>query len=121
MSNKTFDPTKPVQTRDGRAARIVCTDYKAINGESLCVLITAENGRESFYSHFADGSFEKGSLSQHDLVNLPEKREVWVNVYPENSIINDAFHPTKELADAGQATCVSRIACIKLEYTVPTN
>lgn len=26
MTDKPFDPTKPVQTRDGRKARIICTD-----------------------------------------------------------------------------------------------
>lgn len=27
---KAFDPTKPVQTRDGRKARIICTDAKGV-------------------------------------------------------------------------------------------
>lgn len=106
----TFDPTKPVQTRDGRSARIICTDKK---GEApIVALVSAISGdSEITYSFFLDGSFycDDGTYPL-DLVNTPEEKTLWLNVY-HDGVVN---HLTKEVAErcAGQ----NRIACIKVTY-----
>ena len=41
--NKPFDPLKPVQTRDGRKARIICTDRK-MDGFPILALIPSHSG-----------------------------------------------------------------------------
>ena len=78
---------KPVCTRDGRKARIICFD-RVTNSTNkytghLIVLVTNPNGDEqSFYYT------EKGNLAgedeydnhKWDLMMLPEKKEGWVNI-----------------------------------------
>lgn len=80
MTDK-FDVTKPVQTRDGRKARIVATGIKhkfpiaaAIerNDSSEFVILTTINGR---YIH-------DGVKSELDLINVNTKViTMWINVY----------------------------------------
>lgn len=68
-----FDPTKPVQTRDGRKARIICTDAK---GEyPIVALITYEDGEEEPGMFYSNGAFISGqhTLPSRDLVNIPQE------------------------------------------------
>jgi len=69
-----FDPTKPIQTRDGRKARILCTDLK---GRGLYTLVaTILNPDGEFVNTFTnEGSILYGSdsLRNSDLVNIPQR------------------------------------------------
>lgn len=100
----TFDPTKPVQTRDGREARIICTDAK---GDYPIIALVGPDEILRFY----DSGGKSYYYSENDLINIPEKRVVWFNVY------NDKFgHETKEDADTNCSS--DRIACVRVEYEV---
>jgi hypothetical protein len=94
----TLDITKPVQTRDGRSVRILCTDKK---GEfPIVALVTDENDKEFIGSYSSGGRYFNQGCSDNDLVNVPERVERWLNIYPPS--IKDAmpsFCSTKELAD----------------------
>lgn len=84
-----FDPTKPVQTRDGRAARILCTDA---NGPlPIIALVKATNGNEEVMRLLADGQ-RRGRKAwrpdRDDLVNIPMKRRGWTNVYRNQESAN---------------------------------
>lgn len=74
----TFDPSKPVQTRDGRKARIVCTDQKHEGGGSILALIAREHGdTEDSFSYLPDGRWwANNSDTSLDLINIPETHEV---------------------------------------------
>lgn len=68
-----LDLTKPVQTRDGRTVRILCTDRK---GEYPVVgLIILSNGQEISGSWNTCGRFNSLSDDEHDidLINVPPK------------------------------------------------
>lgn len=82
-----LDLTKPVQTRDGRPARIVCTDRKCDNGFPLGVLIPNEYGVEEFFWHCADGRFNDSpsAPSNLDLQNVPVITMEWVPYYADYS------------------------------------
>lgn len=72
---------KPVCTRDGRKARIICFDTK---GDPCPIIaLVEENGLESTYHYDKNGqnAYNKSKL---DLMMLPEKKEGWVNVYKVN-------------------------------------
>ena len=70
MMTTSFDPTRLVRTRDGRAARIVCTDAKGFGGhEFIIALVTDEYGWEDACSYRQDGRALEGQLTRHDLVN----------------------------------------------------
>lgn len=104
-----FDPTGFVQRRDGRKARIVCTD---MNSEwPIIALIEDQNGIEYPRAFHEDGRIYTDDVSAHDLINVPEKHVRWVNLY---STHNSHFHKTKEKADAEARQ--GRIACIRIEY-----
>lgn len=67
----TFDPTKPVQTRDGRKARIICTDRVGI-GSKIIALILEGHGEEA-HAYKDDGSFWYADECHdyRDLINIP--------------------------------------------------
>lgn len=68
-----FDPTKPVQTRNGRAARIISTDRKMGNGNVPIVALVADNsGGEAIASFYADGTHWANGDQQNDLINVDE-------------------------------------------------
>lgn len=77
---KPLDLSRPVRTRDGRAVRILCTDRRQDGGLKPVVgLISTRCGEERICSWSSSGRCGSGSLT--DLINVPVKREGWVNVY----------------------------------------
>ena len=67
---------KPVCTRDGRKARVICFDMNSFNNHIIVALITEENGTESIYSYTSEGKW-KETKTENDLMMLPEKKEGW--------------------------------------------
>lgn len=79
---------KPVCTRDGRNARIICFDAKG--GRPIVALVTeCDDEEEVPYKYHCDGSYNCQSIpSDNDLMILTERKEGWVNVYKmENEYI----------------------------------
>ena len=71
---------KPVYTRDGRKARIICFDRKSET--PIIALVTELDGIESIYSYHNNGMwYSPENTNGCDLMMLPEKKEGWVNVY----------------------------------------
>ncbi len=111
-----FDPTKPVQTRDGRKARIICTDRKGSDPQYsiIALVVPAFGDHEQAIAYMADGRFNT-VLPEHssDLINTPAriKREVWINVYG-SSPMDWCLHPSKECADNDSSR--GRLACVKV-------
>ena len=86
---------KPVCTRDGRKARIICFDS---NGSRPIVALVTEcdDEEEIPYKYHCDGSYNCQSIpSDKDLMMLPEKKEGWINVYALNTC-----YSSKEEAEA---------------------
>jgi hypothetical protein len=101
------DLTKPVQTRDGRPVRILCTDAPGpfpvvglINGEDLTGFRWTPSGRSNYGPH----------ESPEDLANVPERFSFtrWVNVY--QGFIGDGVYETRRQADTygtdGRTACI---------------
>lgn len=89
---------KPVYTRDGRKARIVCFDREFIHkGKNYCIVALINDGShgESLYSYTEDGLFSSNKIHNSDLMMLPEKKEGWINVYTLNTC-----YSSKEEAEA---------------------
>ena len=70
---------KPVCTRDGRKARIICFDVKG----DVCPIIALveENGMEVTKSYDVNGRANYKNADNYDLMMLPEKKEGWINIY----------------------------------------
>ena len=100
MTQKIFDPTKPVRTRDGRPVRILCTDRKGIDGRSIVCLVQSKN-EEGIFRYYPDGrtflaNDPRGYPMPVDLVNVPVRTSTWENVY--RSVSGGVCYPTKEAA-----------------------
>jgi hypothetical protein len=111
---KKFDPTKPVQTRDGRKARIVDTNFKGILGQGQIVAIVSEpSGYETLVVYCDDGQMYEDRNDVRNLVNVPEKRGFWVNFYPDqNGLV--FLHPSRKEADINAGA--NRVACKYVEF-----
>ena len=74
------NPSRKVVTRDGRRARIICTD--AMGDYPLIALVEAHDGTaEQANSFTSKGSYYIGEISNNDLFFDLEKHEGWVNIY----------------------------------------
>lgn len=81
-STKKFDPTKPVQTRDGRPVRILCTDVKSQRFPIVAAVLDS-NGFERVITYATDGRELIRTETELDLMNIPEETTEWVNYYED--------------------------------------
>lgn len=86
---------KPVCTRDGRKARIICFDVK----DTQPIIGLYEKNidgivREYLCSYHTDGRMYDDQNTGYDLMMSPEKKEGWVNVYKKSiyKTKEDAFN-----------------------------
>ena len=115
----TVDWTKPIQTRDGRPARVLCTD---LGSEANCPVVvavqSAASSAETVTQRPLNGRFyviDKEHPS--DIINVPEKRTVYINFYEDG--VRTTWN-TREGADkeAASYTTLKRHSRVKVEYTV---
>lgn len=86
---------KPVCTRDGRKARIICFDAK---GEHPIIALVTDGVQESPYNYTKEGYYYiEGVETMADLMMLPENKEGWVNVY-KGGLLDTKSYPTKKEA-----------------------
>ena len=101
---------KPVCTRDGRKARIVCFDVK---GDKPIIALIEYEIDERPCNYFANGRFYSNPNENNDadLMMLPEKKEGWVNIYDDM-----VMYESEEEAKIGIATERNYIATTKVEW-----
>ncbi len=76
-----LDFNHPVQTRDGRPARIICTDCKSAY-PVIALVDLSRDGTEAILTYTPDGLLVEGREGNPaDLVNTPERLTGWVNIY----------------------------------------
>ena len=76
---------KPVCTRDGKPARIICFDRKA---KTYPIIALIDKGPfEVVYTYNNKGEYTNSSIGDFDLMMVLSKRKGWVNLY-KNSMIN---------------------------------
>lgn len=96
------NPTRPIVTRDGHAARIICTNRICKTHPILALLFEDEdNDTEVVYQYTSQGEYFSNASSPHDLFFAPEKKEGWINIYRhkgQNSTSSKSIYDTKEEA-----------------------
>ena len=93
------NPSRKVITRDGRPARIICTNTK---GKYPVVALVETDDREITYDFNAEGKFLDDKEDNRDLFFASEKREGWVNIYRNgegNIITSVRVYDKKEKAE----------------------
>ena len=109
------NPSRKVVTRDGRKARIICTD--AMGDYPLVALVEVLDGTaERADSFTSKGSYYIGEISNSDLFFASEKHEGWINVYEEgsNRYLEGCIYETKE--EAKRIRGYGYITTIKIEW-----
>ena len=108
---------KPVCTRDGRKARIICFDAK----DTQPIIGLYEKNidgivREYLCSYHTDGRMYDDQNTGYDLMMSPEKKEGWVNVYKGIDGITFSRHPhiSKEKAIEEAVSLPGRIDTVKV-------
>ena len=92
---------RKVITRDGRNARIICTDAK--NKYPIVALIETPDGRERRPCEYKkDGTYIIGEKSPCDLFFAPEKHEGWLNIYRSESGFYLRGNPYKSKEEADE-------------------
>lgn len=111
---------KPVCTRDGRKARIICFDRKGYNQFPIIALIVNGDKESDVYTYRPNGTWDNnGNESEKDLMMIPEKKEGWVNIYRDGEInrkTGRTVFATKELAERHKYEDVFYIDTIKIEW-----
>ena len=110
---------RKVITRDGRNARIICTDAK--NNYPIVALIETPNGRERQPCGYKeDGTYIIGErLSCYDLFFAPEKHEGWLNIYRSESgfyLRGDPYKSKEEADEVAKANYKTFCATVKIEW-----
>ena len=110
------NPTKKVITRDGRSARIICTDAKG--NFPIIALVKTYNGSETVLRLKENGRFYNDTENSSDLFFAPDKKSGWINIYKINSIISPGpqVYDTKEKAESAAGDKSYYISTIKIEW-----
>ena len=105
------NPNRKVVTRNGRSARIICTDAK---GNYPIVVLIEEGGYDNALSYTKDGKLYVGETNDYDLFFATEKHEGWVNVYRDfDDMMCGSVFATEEDAKCKAKTA---IATVKIEW-----
>ena len=114
------NPSRKVVTRDGRRARIICTDRRDLNFP-IIALIERELGEgegEVIYAHTKDGIYCNTCPTTYDLFFAPETHEGWINIYRNNDshTYAGAVYDSKEDAEKRKTIDENYVTTIKIEW-----
>lgn len=100
-----IDFTKPIETRDGRTIRILCT-----NRSGKFPIVGLLDEKEDLLSWHVDGYFYEDKESLLDLVNVPVRKILYGNVYLHGVCLHET------LDDAKNSKCISLSGRIELLF-----
>ena len=112
------DPSKKVVTRDGRAVRIICTDFKSQMNKPVIALIKEDENEENAFNFKENGRWHlpENEESLKDLFFAPVKKEGWVNIYSEQEYRHPGENIFKTKEEAIKYKDINYIATIKIEW-----
>ena len=106
------NPSKKVVTGDGRNVRIICTDSK-IRNYPIIALVEEPSRFENLFSYTEGGQMVSYEPSKkYDLFFATERKEGWINIYPDSSI-GGIYTSEEEARNAASPSCISTI---KIEW-----
>lgn len=107
---------KPVCTRDGRKARVICFDRDAAsyNIVALTEYKNFPNKEEEIKVYNNNGKYISGEENDLDLMMLPEKKEGWVNIY--RGQVYNAFEKAEEARKIAEHGGDNYLKTIKIEW-----
>ena len=113
------NPSRKVVTRDGRKARILCTDRKG-DYPIIALVENCDSIDESVCSYDKNGIFYTSGISDNnDLFFAPETHEGWINVYRYSDgghAYAGAVYDSKEDAEKRKIIDENYVTTIKIEW-----
>ena len=114
------NPSRKVVTRDGRNARIICTDRRDLNFPIIALIENISGGGEKACSYTKDGRHYTDCPDIFDLFFAPEKHEGWVNLYKGLTTNTRYFcedvYDSKEDAEKRKTIDENYVTTIKIEW-----
>ena len=113
------NPSRKVVTRDGRNARIICTDRRDLNFPIIALIENISGGGEVTHSYTKDGKYYTACSDILDLFFAPEKHEGWINVYRNSDsghTYAGAVYDSQEDAKKRKAFDENYVTTIKIEW-----
>ena len=110
---------KPVCTRDGRKARIICFDAK---GDKPIIALVEMGTAETPNNYPIDGKAVSAKEASCDLMMLPEKKEGYVNLYHNCNdryaayLGNKVIYKDKEFAEDMGRGNINYIKTVKVQW-----
>jgi len=98
-SQKPLDPSKPVRTKDGRAARIIATDALSKHSPIVALVMDWNGTHEYVLTYNEFGQENPHHPCGADLVNVPERIEGFVNFFRDRDKVWAEFHRNSAAAD----------------------
>lgn len=92
------DPERKIVTRDGRSARIICTDCKKSNFP-IVALVAQNDNYENVLTFKKDGVCVPNEENENDLFFVPEKHEGWVIMRDQHQLSAGIYDNEKEAID----------------------
>lgn len=115
------NPSRKVVTRDGRAVRIICTDFLSKMNKPVVALIKEDENKESVWNFSKNGKYHlpENEESSKDLFFAPVKREGWINLYKDRNGAfsgNFIFETEKRAKEVIGETHTTYLTTIKIEW-----
>ena len=98
---------KPVCTRDGRKARIICFDR---DWDMHIVALVSDPLGESVHYYLSNGKVDFDKQNDEDLMMLPEKKEGWININKDAGLFK-----SKEEAERD---CTKDYVPVRVEFEI---
>lgn len=117
------NPSRKIVTRNGRKARIICTDRKDADYPIVALVLNElETGEGTLY-YTVEGKFYPDSTSSFDLLFAPEKHEGWINIFygKDGPLTGNVIFASKEEAEESSRHCCGftqnlYIISVKIEW-----
>ena len=112
------NPSRKVETREGKPARIICTDAKSEKYQ-VVALVTKKDGQESLATFETSGKYCSGYNSHLDLFFVPEKKEGWLNIYRSESgfyLRGNPYKSKEEADEVAKANYKTYCTTVKIEW-----
>lgn len=109
------NPSRKVVTRDGRKARIICTDMRDLNFPIIALIENISEGGEKACLYTKDGIYCNTAPTTYDLFFASEKHEGWVSIcrrFRNNGYFTDGIFDSEEKAKERRGC----IATVKIEW-----
>ena len=109
------NPDRHIVTRDGKDAKIICTNAKG--NFPIIALVETYNGNETVLRLKENGRFYNDTENSSDLFFAPIKKEGWVNMYKTRSGAAQIgqIYSSKEEAEMGRKDA-NYISTAKIEW-----